>query len=187
MLLEVSRQECAELKAQLVARDQAISDLQVKFANQPQFEPFSAPSHSDDLRQLNLRIEELAVQQSNILAFVLKQLASNERAAEPADQRLMKQKEVIAYFDAQAAAQQQKLEAANQKVQQFALSLQVPDEIALMDAATGLDVPGLNKYWPYFHAKRERDEIQRFAAIAKMKALSEKLDQEGDPIKPSQQ
>lgn len=90
---------------------------------------------------------------------------------------------MVASLEADAAVQQQKLNAAKQKVEQLVLSLQVPDDVALMDAAAGLDVPGLKKFWPYFEAKRERDEIQRFISIAKIKAESERLDLETEAAK----
>jgi hypothetical protein len=185
-LLEASRRECAELRAQIDARDQTISDMREKLANQSQLEslprsasPASAPDASWKLAN---RLEQLAVQQTNILALVQK-LASKEETLQSGQGRLPGQERVVASLDAQATAQQQRLEAAKQKVEQLVLSLQVPDEVALMDAAAGRDVPGLKKYWPYFEAKRERDELQRFITIAKIKAESERLDLESETAK----
>ena len=189
-LLEASRRECAELKVQIEARDQTISDVQAKLTNQSQLEPHprsvSPAASPEALWQLTRRLEQLAVQQTNILALVQK-LSSKQEGLDSGQGSLQGQERVVASLDAQVAAQEQKLEAAKQKVEQFVLSLQVPDEVALMDAAAGLDVPGLKKYWPYFEAKRQRDEIQRFITIAKMKAVSEKLDLESEAAKGSPQ
>lgn len=73
-LLKESHRECAELKAQVEAREQTISQLQIKLANEQNLESIprsaSLPAGSEALLELRRRLEELAVQQTNILALV---------------------------------------------------------------------------------------------------------------------
>ncbi len=71
---------------------------------------------------------------------------------------------------------QQKLAAATEQVDKLRVSLSVPDEIAVMDAAKGMDDPRLAKYRAYFEAKHSREEARRFAKVLEMKLASDEID-----------
>jgi predicted RNase H-like nuclease (RuvC/YqgF family) len=176
--------ECAELKAEIEASEQTISNLQATL--EPVAHSVSSPSGSDALSQLAGRVEQLALQQSKIQALV-ERLASNERALESPEAKAKWLDKVIGAMDARVQEQQEKLDAAKVKVEQAALTLQVPDEVALMDADAGLNEPGLKKYWPYLEAKRDRDRLYRFNEILRMKVVMEKIDlQQEAPNGPAQ-
>ena len=59
---------------------------------------------------------------------------------------------------AQIEAQEQKVEAAKQKVKRLLSALNVPEEASQMDSAAALDTVSLKQYWPYFEAKKELEE-----------------------------
>jgi hypothetical protein len=189
-LLEAARQESAALRAQIDVRDQTISDLNAKTLNQSILEPTiplpSSAGSADALALLSHRLDQLAFQQANILTLV-QRLASKDGPSELPEPKPLEWQKAIDSLDARAASRQDNLNAAKRKIDHLALNLQVPDEVAMTDPAEALDIPGLKKYWPYFQARRERDEIQRFITILKMKAVSEELDFKADAAKRLQQ
>ncbi len=125
------------------------------------------------------------LEEANKQALV-QRLASREGTLDWPEQKLRWQ-EAIASLIAPATAQQENLNAAKRKVEQLELTLQVPDEVAMMDAAKSLDTPSLEKYRPYFEARQERDKIQWFIAIRRMKVAAEELDLEAEAAKRAQQ
>jgi hypothetical protein len=94
--------------------------------------------------------------------------------------------QAIASLVAPATAQQENLNALKRKVEQLTLTLQVPDELAAVDPGKSLDTPSLERYRPYFEAKQQRDELQRFITIRRMKAAAEEIDFEAETAKNAQ-
>jgi cell division protein FtsL len=169
-LIKTVRQETVELRAELEARGRAISELQVKLEENLQHTPTQPPA--DSLAELARRFDRLTVQQNKTLVL-LQSLAS--RAALP-EQREQQRQLAIASLETQVKAQEEMLDAAKQKVEQFVTTWNVPDEVSKMAVSDGLDSVALKQYWPYFEARQEREELQRFVSILKMKVMSEKID-----------
>ena len=83
-------------------------------------------------------------------------LAAKEGELAPQPQPV--QEPDLAPDTAQIEAQEQKVEAAKQKVKRLLSALNVPEEASQMDSAAALDTASLKQYWPYFEAKKELEE-----------------------------
>jgi hypothetical protein len=75
----------------------------------------------------------------------------------------------LAADDALLTTQEQKLDEAKQKVADLLLTLNVPEELTNTDAATGLRSESLRQYWPYFQARNEFEDMERYTAIVRLK------------------
>jgi len=178
-LLKAVRQESAALSAQIEERDKTISDLKTKAANQQNLQAVtrqpSSPGALDALSQVNDRLEQLASSQKTTLELLL-WLANKAGTLESFDRRLEDHKARVASMETKLTDEQEKLDTAKRKVEQLVLTLEIPDEVAMMDASKGLDVPGLKKYWPYFEAKRQRDILERLIGLLNLKAQAEEIE-----------
>jgi hypothetical protein len=176
-VIETVRQETVGLRAELEARDRSVSELQAKLEESLQQLPTQQPTSSaDSLAELARRFDQLTVQQNKTLALVESLAASKAVAPEPPEQAQQRRQSAVALLDWQLKSEQDKLDAAKQKVEQLVTAWRVPDEVSTMDVTMGLDHASLKQYWPYFEAKRERDELQRYVSILKIRVMAEKID-----------
>jgi hypothetical protein len=95
---------------------------------------------------------------------------------EPPVQPEARRKPDLAALDAHLTAQEQKLEAAKQKVAGLLAALSIPQDVSRMEAATGLGREDLKQYWSYFEAKKGLEEEERYAQILRMKVRFDHLD-----------
>jgi RNA polymerase sigma factor (sigma-70 family) len=82
----------------------------------------------------------------------------------------------IASLETELKTQQERLDVANQKVEQLVTTWNVPDEVSKMAVSDGLESVALTGYWPYLETRREREELQRSVSILKMKVMAEKIE-----------
>ena len=176
LLVKGVRQDVADLRAELASRDARELEWQTKLEEDLYPTPNqTTASSADSFAELERRLDQLTVQESNTLALV-QSLASNIPQPEsPEVSRQRRELEVTA-MDDEVKTQQEKVDAAQQKVEQLATSWNVPDELSRMDVSVGLDSVPLKPYWPYFKARRERDELQTMLSLMKTKAAAERLD-----------
>lgn len=102
--------------------------------------------------------------------------ASKTGQLEPLAQPEARPKPDLAALDAHLSAQEQKLEAAKQKIAGLLAALSVPQEVSRLETATGLGREDLKPYWPYFEAKKGLEEEERYAQILRMKVRFDHLD-----------
>jgi DNA repair exonuclease SbcCD ATPase subunit len=181
--LEELRRECAQLRADLEARDRSIESLQSKLENlltpgtapRTGLAPVPAPTARDgDIDSLR-RVAELAALQSNVAALI-ERLQMKSSGPEPPEQAARRAQAGVTLLETTVQNHQQKLEAARQKTAGLLLDLNIPPEVSTLDAAKGLDTASLRAYWPYFEAKRERETMQSLAERLAMRLLQEKID-----------
>ena len=175
-LVSAVRQEIAELRTELASRDKTVSDLQTRVDESFERPPTQITSPiTDSFPQLTRRINELTAQQNMTLALV-QSLVSTSAQAESSEFRQQRQQLAIGALEERLRAQQVSLDAAKQKVEQLAITWNVPDEVARMETSDGLDISTLKQYWPYFEARRERQQLEKFVSLLKMKLAAEKID-----------
>jgi hypothetical protein len=125
-----------------------------------------------ELRQL---MSTLAAQQSNTLAWVHRPSTGGQVGESPEADRMRTESAVVS-VEEQLAEQQQKVEAASQKMEELRTSLAVPDDVAIRDADKALDDPRLRAYRPYFEALQARDSLRRYARVIEMKLVAAKVE-----------
>jgi hypothetical protein len=164
---EALRQEGQQLRAQVEERDQKIKDLQGKlrqFKGLPGFSPLAG----DDERlsgsggvevELSHRLADLTVLQSNMLALV-ERLTARVSAMDSTDALPKGGQAVVGVLENYLAQYQQQAEEAKQKAASFLLTLNVPAEIAGMEAKSALENANLKVYWPYFEARTDRENAE---------------------------
>jgi hypothetical protein len=182
-LVGTVRQEVAGLRTELESRDKVVSELQSKVEESSQPPPSQKPPLSaGSFAELERRLDQLTAQQNKTLALV-QSLASGGAQAESPESKQQRRQSAIALLDGELKTQQERLDAAKEKVEQLVTTWNVPDEVSRMDVSAGLDSVALKQYGPYFEARRERDELQRFVSILKMKVAAEKIDLSIDTTK----
>jgi hypothetical protein len=62
-----------------------------------------------------------------------------------------------------------KLDAAKQREELLLVTLNVPEQVLKSGVADALDAENVNAYRPYFKAKQEREEIERFEDVMEAK------------------
>jgi hypothetical protein len=82
----------------------------------------------------------------------------------------------MAQLTAQLTAQKEKLVAARQKVADLAGTLGIPQDISSLDASAALGREDFRSYWPYFEAKRDSEETERFNRLLELKIVVEQVD-----------
>ena len=178
-LLQSVQKENASLREALSARDATIADLRARVERLEGTFPSRSterPPLNAENRELGGRLAELTILQSKTLALVEKLLPQERQTGSP--EEIQRQRyERIQWVESQLAEQQRKVESANQKVEEFLTSLNVPDDVAALEIDKALDLPSLKKYWPYFEARREKDSVRRLAVILRMRVDAEKSDQ----------
>ena len=100
---------------------------------------------------------------------------------EPSAQPEARRKAALAALDATWKAEEQKLDAAKQKVAGLLVALNVPQDVSNMDEPAALGREDLKPYRSYFEARKEFEEEERFAKILRMKVRFEHLDAGDNP------
>lgn len=181
--LESAGRESAELRAQNqdldakltalkdeLSRPQGVQSVAGYIAGQPL---------TNDFAELSGRMDQLAAQQSNILAF-LQNLSTTISLIETPTQKHQNYQHAVTALSAKAAKQEEKMDSARLKLEQLMTSLNVPDEVAALDDDMGLSIPSLRAYWPYFETRKEWLWTQRNAKIIRMKLQMSEVDTESE-------
>lgn len=181
--LDEARRESATLRAELETRDRTITDLQA--AVQPSRAVEAAGARPKVMREtstlsdpetgLSGQIAQLMAQQSNTAGLVQRLLAKTLDPESP-EQAERARQAALQTLQASAHQNQQQLETARQKAAALLVELNIPIEIATMDAGEALDKASLREYWPFFEAKRERDTLQGVAERLRMRIIQEAVD-----------
>jgi len=174
--------EAVDLRVQL---GQAISPLKEngQLANvQPSTDQHLAREQFRELLRLRGEVGVLRRQ----LAEALKpdsalRVASKTMELEPSAQPEARRKAGLVALDARLRAQEQKVDAAKQKVADLLVALNVPKEVSNIDEAVDLDSEDVKQYRSYFEAKKELAEDERFTQILRLKVRSEHLDAGDNP------
>ena len=181
--LDEARRESAALRTELEARDRAMAgsrlDLQparVVDAASDQSKVSRDISASSNLQiDLFQRIAELTAQQSNTAAMVQRLLARTWGDPSP-EQAKRGTQAAIQVLQASMQNNQQQLETARQKAAALLVDLNIPVEIASMEASEALDQASLREYWPFFEAKREGDTLRELAERLRRRMIQERVD-----------
>lgn len=176
-LLEEVQRENADLRSQLQVCSNALADLQttrILPENHPAQDTssLSAPG-TDELINLNWRIQQLALAQANASAM-LQKLVSHFPDLDPPEVKKYKIQTNLAVLAKRIEEQRQEVETWRQQIDELALS--VPEEVRKMDDESGLRDRNFESYWPYFQARAQHAEEVRFQKILENKLSIEKID-----------
>jgi hypothetical protein len=187
--VEAAGRESAELRVQnedleskLAAlrgdfgRQQAVQSMVGLIAGQPQ---------ATDLTELNRRVDQLAAQQLNILAFLPNLVISNSLIETP-EQKQQGFQRAIAVLSEKKANKEAKSDSARLKLEQMITSLNVPDEVAAVDDVTGLNTPSLRTYWPFFKARQEWRDTEDMIRFLNRKLEVSEIDMETESAQTSE-
>jgi len=170
--------ESAGLREQLAQAVASVREQQAQ-VDKPQPGVRQRPDEDRSSELLRLRGEVTVLR--NQLAEAVKagsapKLASKTGQLEPPVESEAGRKPGLAALDAHLTAQEQKLEAAKQKIAGLLATLSIPQDVSKLEAATGLGREDLKPYWPYFEAKKGLEEEERYAQILRMKVRFDHLD-----------
>jgi hypothetical protein len=82
----------------------------------------------------------------------------------------------VAQLTGRLTAQKEELGAAKQKVGDLAATLGIPEDVLSLDVTEALGRQDLRSYWPYFEAKRNFEEEEKFTRVLEYKVASEQTD-----------
>ena len=121
------------------------------------------------------RLAYLEAQQSNVTAHI-QSSANSSQSGISYETTLKGQQQALAELKTQVIAQEQKAAATKAKLEDWRRSLDVSDEMVVLEASVALKSPGLANYWPYFEAKRELEEAIDLTQLLKRKLQIEEFD-----------
>ena len=180
--LTAVQHQCEELRSQLEARDQTITDLRSSIERLQHSGPVALRTErtADPNRAISVeteftrRLAELTVVQSNTLALVekLMERATNLQPPESPQQR----QAGLAALELSVGEFQQKVEAAKQRAADLLVTLNIPVEVSTMDPSKALATASLKSYWPFFEAQREREHMMFLMEKLQERLLQEQLD-----------
>jgi hypothetical protein len=125
--------------------------------------------------ELARRVAELTLLQSNT-AVVVERLLARTADAPPPAVVAQRRDAAIAALEVTIQNEQQRLEAAKERVAELLIRLSIPAEVSTMDATKGLDTTSLRAYWPFFEAKRERDVLLSLAERLQLRLIQERVE-----------
>ena len=162
------RQECAQLRQEVVDRESAASQLQAALES---FHRVPAPGEHPNQGPPGQKADTLD--------------RSGKVPANPAEQ---KRKQAAATLDGLNVAwheQADRLAGTRTRVNTLAADLSIPENVALVSPGRGMDTPSLSAYRPYFEAKKELDFQQVLLDKLRMQILAQEVEQtqqEEDPL-----
>ncbi|GEM_PF-2105089 len=177
------RAELNELKNLIGVQNGRLADIE-KRLDQQRLAAVPTASETDGSRSTGLEnpgLKDLAewvsassVVQSNTVALLARLL---ERTPEPPKPGVALNQRRAAFQTLQVTSEREfvQLDQLKQATANLLFELQVPDDIAVMDAARALDIPSLSRYWPYFESKRRREILQNLADALEMKLMQDEL------------
>jgi hypothetical protein len=170
--------ESAGLREQLA---QAVASVREEHQQVDKPQPSVGQRPDEDRSSELLRLRGEVTVLRNQLAEAVRpgsapKLASKTGQLEPPVEPEVRRKPGLAALDAHLTAQEQKLEAAKQKVAGLLTALSIPQDVSKLETATGLGREDLKPYWPYFEAKKGLEEEERYAQILRMKVRFDHLD-----------
>jgi hypothetical protein len=170
--------ESAGLREQLAQAVASVREEHEK-VDEPQPSVGQRPDEDRSSELLRLRGEVTVLR--NQLAEAVKAASAPKLASKTGQLELPVQPEArrkpdLAALDAHLTAQEQKLQAAKQKVTGLLAALNIPQDVLKMEAATVLGREDLKQYWSYFEAKKGLEEEERYTQILRMKVRFDHLD-----------
>jgi hypothetical protein len=108
-------------------------------------------------------------------------VASKIAELEPSAQPEARRKAALAALDATLRAQEQKVDAAKQKVADLLVALNIPQDVSQIDEAVALGREDLKQYRSYFEAKKAFEEEERFRQILSVKVRWDHLEAGDNP------
>jgi hypothetical protein len=177
--------EATDLRVQLGQAAAAREGENRQLANfQPSMDQPLTQEQFRELLRLRGEVGVLRGQLADALRLTGKEenLATSEKA-----QRRQRSALAVLNLDAALTAQQGKVAEGKQKVEELLRALSVPEDVARMDgnAVANLSTESMENFMPYFQAKREFEELERFTAILKMKMSAERIEAQEDVPKSS--
>ena len=176
---------CDELREQLLARDQTISELQAQFgsrgpvagviSNSSTGTPPLAVSEADLHRRM-AEVTALQAKASELVAALAAMREAPEAAEIPehVDRALISVDVYKKHLDEARA----KAAAVATQAKDLLVSLNVPREAAHMDADKALALVDLQPYWAYFEARRELEAQNIMVERLRIRMLQETIEAE---------
>lgn len=66
-----------------------------------------------------------------------------------------------------------KVDAAKQREEVMLINLKVPEAVSRMEVASALGTESLRVYWPYFEARKEREDVETFGSVLVLKLIAD--------------
>lgn len=168
-----AKQEAAELNSRLenIANELAAIQEQVV---QLRDEHVAAKSTADYPPTINQTARNETTQSSS--GSSVQNVSAVPQVVISPERVLRGQQQAIAELRIKTSAQDEKVKIAKAKLTDWQRSLNISDEIAVLDSSAALKAPELVNYWAYFEAKRELEEALDFNRVLKRKVQIEELD-----------
>lgn len=180
MLQDLTRSN-AELQSQLEDRDRSMKDLQGSTRQlQTATQALKAPTETGAVvetstaLELARRLEATASIQQQTLELVQK---LGKRMGAPETERSPEQiKAQVAGLEQAREEIRVKLADAKKKVADLLNTLAVPEEVAVLDYSRAMNMPSLQRYWPFFEAARERENMVIVAERLNLRIIQEQIE-----------
>lgn len=186
--LEEVRDEKAKVQAQLDEQHLIVSQLRAEVSNlrtivgapgRTQTRP-RQPAPSDRESELRRQISALQASHSNAVAAAAQNIAAETLRSAAEEQSRSAAAAALAELESSASDALEQAEAARQRAEELMVTLDVPADVAAMDPDAGLQSSNLRAYWPYFEARRERENLQRTADTLRLRLVQEAADSDVD-------
>jgi hypothetical protein len=169
----------AELKSRLEEKDRAITDLKGSLnpaIADPPKGPIETGAVVDASATLELarRLEATASIQQQTLELVQK--LGKRMGALDTERSPEQIKSQLAGVEQARDEINNKLVQAKKKVGELVITLAVPDEVAMMEPSKAMRIPSLQRYWPFFEAARERENMEMVADRLNLRIIQEQVD-----------
>lgn len=112
--------------------------------------------------------------QSNTLSLIARQ--SGVRLEETSEQSQQRQQDAIVSLRSTLVEQQLKLQTAKEKFKEVLVSLNVPDDVAILNPQAALSSLKNQAYWPYFETRKELDAQQLLVDKLQMQFIAQQIE-----------
>lgn len=191
MAIDELRKEKSRIQAQLDEEHLVVTQLRAEVSNlrtiigapgrtQSRGRQPAASDRESDLRR---QISALQASHSNAVAVAQNLAAEALRSASDVQSR-SEAAAALAELESSASDALEQAEGARQRVEDLIVTLNVPGDVAAMDPDAGLQSSNLRAYWPYFEAKRDRDNLQRTAEALRLRLVQETADSDANAAQP---
>ncbi len=176
---KLANQELVEVKIRLRGLDGELSAMKERFDQlhvvNPAMRLISPQTPPADFSEAIHCLAQLVVQQSNMLAAV-QSLAVTPTPSVSPERALQVSRSQIRLLTEYLSETSEKANTAKSRLVELMNQLSIPDELAALEISTALNMPSLQKYWPYFEAKKDYEEVADIARLVKRKLHIEELE-----------
>lgn len=174
-----ANQELAELKIRLEGMDGELSAIKERFDQihdgNPAMRLISPQTPPADFAEAIRCLAQLVVQQSNMLAAV-QGLAVTPTPSVSPERGIQISRSQIRQLNEYFSQTSEKANTSKSRLVELMNHLNISDDLAALEISTALNMPSLQKYWPYFEAKKDYEEAADLARLVKRKLHIEELE-----------